>query len=90
MFLTYLCEYQAGLAHYLAGLKDGLQAVGGSRELVSGDDRDGLRHSVHCAIELFPPGLLHLLRGPADSVLQPLGREPHLGSRAKKKVQSSN
>lgn len=29
-FLTYLCEHQARLAHNLAGLKNGLQAIGSS------------------------------------------------------------
>lgn len=33
---------------------------------------------MHCAVELLPPGLLHFLWSPADAVLQPLSREPHL------------
>lgn len=71
-FLTYLCEHQPRLTHYLAGLKDGLEPVGRGRELMRGYDGDGLRHGVHRAVELLPPGLLHLLGRPADAVFQPL------------------
>lgn len=78
-FLTYLCEHQARLAHYLARLKNGLQAVGSGWELVSRYDSDGLRDGVHRAIELFSSGLLHLLWSPAHTMLQSLGWEPHLG-----------
>lgn len=78
-FLTYLCEHQARLAHYLAGLKDGLEAIGSSWQLVCWYDSDGLRHSVHRAIKLFPPGLLHFLWSPAHSMLQTLSWKPHLG-----------
>lgn len=71
-FLTYLCEHQARLAHYLTGLQDGLEAVGRGRQLVCWYDGDGLGHGVHRAVKLLPPGLLHLLWSPAHAVLQSL------------------
>lgn len=71
-FLTYLCENQTRLTHDLAGLKNGLEPIGRGRELMRRYDSDGLRHGVHRAVKLLPPGLLHLLRSPADPVLQSL------------------